>query len=127
MHKRLFRSVPWAFCVLTCATWLSGTALAQITPAAPPATEPGVTPPPGEPVTPPAATPTAPPSEPPPPPPTVPPPPPDIEPLPQYGRLGGQREQEVQEGEWNPWDHPDTGNSRTHEGFFLRLQLGPGW
>ena len=45
---------------------------------------------------------------------------------PQYGRLGGAPEPEAQEGEWNPWDHPDTTGSYVHEGFFLRLQLGPG-
>jgi hypothetical protein len=59
------------------------------------------------------------------PPPSSPPPPPP-EPPSQYGRLGGAPEQEVQEGEWNPWDHPDVGGHYEHEGFFLRLQLGPG-
>jgi hypothetical protein len=47
-------------------------------------------------------------------------------PPPQYGRLGGQPESEVQEGDWNPWDHPESGGRYSHEGFFLRLQIGPG-
>jgi hypothetical protein len=63
------------------------------------------------------------------PPATLPPPPsgaPEPEPSSQYGRLGGKAESEVQEGEWNPWDHPDGSGGYIHEGFFLRLQLGPG-
>jgi hypothetical protein len=99
--------------------------------AAPTAPPPPQTPPPAgvQPPPPAAATPMAPaepmqPLPPTPPPSSPPPPPPD--PGMQYGRLGGTPEQEVPQGEWNPWDHPDASGHYAHEGFFLRLQLGPG-
>jgi hypothetical protein len=133
MHNRSL----WAACVLACSAAVFASAAAA-QPTSPPPTaaepspvpaEPGTLPPPGQPTAPPAASPTA-PAEPappiPPPPTTPPPPPPDIESDAQYGRLGGRAESEVQEGEWNPWDHPEAGDSYAHEGFFLRLQLGPG-
>lgn len=97
-------------------------------PAAAPVEPPPQAPPPAgvQPPPPAAAAPTAPAETfPPTPPPTSPPPPPP-EPGPQYGRLGGTPEQPVPEGDWNPWDHPEASGNYEHEGFFLRLQLGPG-
>jgi hypothetical protein len=70
----------------------------------------------------PEATPAAPPPPPPPPVEEVPPPPP---PPPAYQSLGGAPEQAVEEGSWNPWDHPAPGRY-SHDGFFLRLTLGFG-
>ncbi len=135
MHKRSSRSALFAVGFLASSAWCASVALAQsappLAPGEPPSTTsaPGVTPPPpaapGEQITPPAAAPMA-PAE---PAPVAPPPPPpqyaDDPQGPEYGRLGGARESEVQEGEWNPWDHPESGDY-SHEGFFLRLQLGPG-
>lgn len=135
-----FRWSAWSIaCGLTC--WLGAAAqVAAQTPAAPgggaqpasptpSASEPGTTPAPPE-VSPEAAPPAVPPPEapalvPPPAVPPPPPPPPPPEPVPQYGQLGGTPEQAIQEGEWNPWDHPETG-SYAHYGFFMRLSIGPG-
>jgi hypothetical protein len=97
-------------------------------PAATPTEPPPQVPPPAgvEPPPPAAASPTAPAETVPPTPPPTSPPPPPPEPGPQYGRLGGTPEQPVPEGDWNPWDHPEAYGNYEHEGFFLRLQLGPG-
>jgi hypothetical protein len=46
-------------------------------------------------------------------------------PPPVYGQLGREPEPEVQEGEWDPWEHVSAGGRR-HEGFFLRLSIGLG-
>jgi hypothetical protein len=40
--------------------------------------------------------------------------------------LGGQPEPEIENGTWDPWAHPATGRFE-HEGFFLRLDLGPSY
>ncbi|HET6336554.1 MAG TPA: hypothetical protein VFG30_25195 [Polyangiales bacterium] len=134
ISNHLRRSL-WAVCLCVSPGLIASVASAQTAaPTTPPLTAapaepapPTVPPPPG--VTPPppaAAAPTAPaePAPPTPPPSSAPPPPP--EPQSQYGRLGGTPEQEVQQGEWNPWDHPESSGNYAHEGFFLRLQLGPG-
>jgi hypothetical protein len=42
-----------------------------------------------------------------------------------YQPLGGAPEAPVEEGSWNPWDHPAPGRY-SHDGFFLRLALGFG-
>jgi len=36
------------------------------------------------------------------------------------------QEPEIEEGAWNPWDHPEQEGASTHDGFFLRLSLGLG-
>lgn len=141
MHNRYLRLAVGCLACLGCTgVWVSATFAQTTTPAPAPATAPpaavpaepapAVVPPPAgvEPAPPAAASPTAPAEAVPPgPPPTTPPPPPPGEPLPpQYGRLGGQEEIQAPKGEWNPWDHPDATGGRTHDGFFLRLQLGPG-
>jgi hypothetical protein len=54
--------------------------------------------------------------------PGFPPPPPP----PRYGRFGGDPEGPIEPGTWDPWAHPMPGRF-THEGFFLRLNLGPGF
>ncbi|HEX7476810.1 MAG TPA: hypothetical protein VF331_03320 [Polyangiales bacterium] len=54
-----------------------------------------------------------------------PPPPGDNPPPPPYPMLGGQPEPAIERGEWNPWDHPEPGRY-SHEGFFMRLNLGFG-
>ncbi|MDH5675682.1 MAG: hypothetical protein OEZ06_26395 [Myxococcales bacterium] len=42
-----------------------------------------------------------------------------------YGELGGGIEApESEEGDWDPWEHVRRG--REHEGFYLRLGIGPG-
>jgi hypothetical protein len=64
--------------------------------------------------------PTAPPGE--GPPNGYPPPPPP----PQYGRLGGEPEPPIEPGTWDPWRHPMRGRF-SHEGFFMRLNLGVGY
>jgi hypothetical protein len=76
-------------------------------PTAPP---PGALPADAPPPTAPATAPDVPPGPPPPP--------------PQYGRLGGAPEPEIEPGNWDPWAHPLPGRFE-HEGFFLRLTLGP--
>ena len=125
MHKRHRRSAFWASCASAC---LASTLASAQTPSGapedasqppPPAAAPEATPPaPVPPAEPPAATPAAPPAE--------PPPPAESPEAPQYGTLGGSPEIQAQPGEWNPWDRPDSTGSYVHEGFFLRLQLGPG-
>jgi hypothetical protein len=45
---------------------------------------------------------------------------------PQYGRLGGEPEPEIEPGSWDPWAHPLPGRF-SHDGFFLRLNLGVGF
>jgi hypothetical protein len=53
------------------------------------------------------------------------PPPSSEPPVPRYEKLGGQPTPPVEEGEWNPWDHPQAG-TREHDGFLLRIALGVG-
>lgn len=133
MHK-LF-----AVCIFALPTLAASVASAQTatptTPSTPPPTAAPTEPPPADIPPPPSATPPPPPAAaqptapaelaPPTPPPSSPPPPPP-EMGSQYGRLGGSPEQQAQPGEWNPWDHPELGGNYIHEGFFLRLQIGPG-
>jgi hypothetical protein len=134
-HQRSLAAAIW---VCACSSWAGAamSAAAQTPPAPPPAAAPASAPPTAAsaPEAPAAAAPTA-PAEPPPadlpapPPPVTSPPPPEqgLPPAPQYGQLGAQPEKPVQEGEWNPWDHPESeADSHAHEGFFLRLQIGPG-
>lgn len=53
---------------------------------------------------------------------TTPPPPP---PAPRYGRFGGDPEPPIEPGSWDPWASPVPGRFE-HDGFFLRLSIGPG-
>jgi hypothetical protein len=86
---------------------------AAVPPAATPMASPGPTD-----VPPPAAGPGVPPA--------AAQPPPDALPPPRYGRLGGQPEPPIEKGSWDPWAQPVPGRF-AHEGFFLRLNLGPSW
>lgn len=52
---------------------------------------------------------------------TTPPPPPAA----RYGRFGGNPEPPIEPGSWDPWANPVPGRFE-HDGFFLRLTLGPG-
>ena len=133
--SRIVRSLV----VVTCLLGLAGSSHAQTAPAAvpvapaPAAAAPSAPPPaaaaPAAPEAAPAEAAAAPepaaaaPTAPPPPPPgeSVPPPPPP----PMYQPLGGAPEPSVEEGSWNPWDHPAPGRY-SHDGFFLRLTLGFG-
>jgi hypothetical protein len=139
MHNRYLETALWvglAFCVLRAAAVHAQTP-PPATPAPPaqPSTAPAAQPS-SQPAEPPQAGGTAPPAVPAEPPATLPVPPPPVTPAPaeepppppppQYGRLGGMPEQPIQEGEWNPWDHPEVGTRHVHEGFFLRLHIGPG-
>ena len=111
-------------------------AVAPPPPAAAPTAPPSAAPP-TAPTAVPAEPPVA-PNEPATPPPTIPPPPPPgaaptepTEPPPgypasRYGRLGGEPEPQIQPGAWDPWANPVPGRF-SHEGFFLRLQIGPGY
>lgn len=51
---------------------------------------------------------------------TTPPPP-----APRYGRFGGDPEPPIEPGSWDPWASPVPGRFE-HDGFFLRLSIGPG-
>lgn len=77
----------------------------------PPAAEPAV---PAEPEAPPSAAPTPPQA-----PPAAPAPP-----APRYGRFGGDPEPPIEPGSWDPWASPVPGRFE-HDGFFLRLNIGP--
>ncbi|MGD8861605.1 MAG: hypothetical protein PVI30_16470 [Myxococcales bacterium] len=46
-------------------------------------------------------------------------------PPPSYGTLGGEPEPEIEEGDWDPWEHVPS--RQKHEGFYLRLSIGLGW
>jgi hypothetical protein len=136
MFKPNAREYCWGtlFAVLACAAPLSAqtaaTPPAAPAPPAPPAAAPAAAAPAPEaaPVeaAPAAAPPEAVPPSPPAPPPAAPPePPPPPPPPPSYRPLGGAPEGPVEEGSWNPWDHPAPGRY-SHDGFFLRLTLGFG-
>jgi hypothetical protein len=65
---------------------------------------------------------------PPPAPPSYPPPgaaPSEAPPPPRYQPLGGKPEPEVEQGDWDPWEHP-TPDTHNHDGFFVRLAIGVG-
>lgn len=139
LHQRSLAAVIW-LCAGSGLAGLSTSAAAQATPAQPSAAEPAQAAPSSS-AAPPAAAPTTAPAESPPPAATdapapkpapatevVPAPPAGSEPASassQYGSLGGPPDKPVQEGEWNPWDHPES-ETHGHQGFFLRLQIGPG-
>jgi hypothetical protein len=119
-------SAFWASCASACLVTTLASAQTPAAPSgvAPAASEPVPVPAPAAPEVVPQPPAVTPPGE---PPATLPSPPASKpEPEPPYGQLGGQPESEVPEGDWNPWAHGDTTGSYVHEGFFLRLQLGPG-
>jgi hypothetical protein len=58
-----------------------------------------------------------------PPPPSFPAPTAEPTPPPQYQPLGGAPEKDIDEGDWDPWEHV---RKRRHDGFFLRLAIGAG-
>jgi hypothetical protein len=43
---------------------------------------------------------------------------------PRYPRFGGEPEPPIEPGTWDPWAHP-VRDRFSHDGFFLRLNLGP--
>jgi hypothetical protein len=45
-------------------------------------------------------------------------------PAPRYGRFGGDPETPNEPGSWDPWESPVPGRFE-HDGFFLRLNIGP--
>ena len=45
-------------------------------------------------------------------------------PAPRYGRFGGDPEPPIEPGSWDPWASPVPGRFE-HDGFFLRLNIGP--
>ena len=51
--------------------------------------------------------------------------PPPSAPAPRYGRFGGDPEPPIEPGSWDPWANPVPGRFE-HDGFFLRLNIGPG-
>jgi hypothetical protein len=51
-------------------------------------------------------------------------PPPAPAPAPRYGRFGGDPEPPIEPGSWDPWASPVPGRFE-HDGFFLRLNIGP--
>jgi hypothetical protein len=114
------------------AAWVSATcALASAQQPAPPSAPPAQSPaaPVAEPapvVPPPAAAePTLPTSSPAVPPPPAPAPAQPAPPAPRYGRFGGDPEPPIEPGSWDPWANPVPGRFE-HDGFFLRLNIGPG-
>lgn len=59
--------------------------------------------------------------------PPAPPAQPPAQPPVAYPPLGGTPEQQDEQGDWDPWDHPEAFGRNDHSGFFLRLALGVGY
>jgi len=97
-------------------------------PSGAPSAAPGEVPPPPpqQPLPPSDVVPQTPPPPPPPPPGAAPGEPPYPPPSRRYGRLGGDPEPPIQPGSWDPWANPVPGRF-SHDGFFLRLNIGPGY